>query len=118
MAQTVQLFKALADETRLRILNLLAQQELCVCDIMNILKIGQSKISRHLTYLKNAGWVTGRRDGLWMHYALVTHAGGVQQELVAWLAQGKIEIPGGTTDLAALKLMRVRGKLCTQLSKS
>jgi ArsR family transcriptional regulator len=64
------LFNALADETRLRILNLLNEGELCVCDLMKVLKEPQSKISRHLAYLRQAGLVQGRREGLWMHYRL------------------------------------------------
>jgi ArsR family transcriptional regulator len=64
------LFNALADETRLRILNLLAEGELCVCDLMKILGEPQSKVSRHLAYLRRTGLVQGRKDGLWMHYRL------------------------------------------------
>jgi ArsR family transcriptional regulator len=67
-SQTV--FNALADETRLRILNLLSEGELCVCDLMNVLKEPQSKVSRHLAYLRQAGLVEGRKEGLWMHYRL------------------------------------------------
>ena len=63
-------FNALADETRLRILNLLNVGELCVCDIIKVLREPQSKISRHLAYLRRAGLVEGRKDGLWMHYRL------------------------------------------------
>jgi ArsR family transcriptional regulator len=64
------LFKALADETRLRILGLLLTGEVCVCDIHESLKIPQSKASRHLAYLRRAGLVETRRDGLWVHYRL------------------------------------------------
>ena len=63
-------FTALADETRLRILNLLNEGELCVCDLIRILKEPQSKISRHLAYLRRSGLVEGRKEGLWMHYRL------------------------------------------------
>ena len=62
------LFKALADETRLRILGLLLAGEVCVCDIHETLKIPQPKASRHLAYLRRAGLVDTRRDGLWIHY--------------------------------------------------
>jgi ArsR family transcriptional regulator len=64
------LFKALADETRLRILGLLLTGEVCVCDIHESLKIPQPKASRHLAYLRRAGLVGTRRDGLWIHYRL------------------------------------------------
>src|SRR3954465_535602 len=64
------LFKALADETRLRILGLLLTGEVCVCDIHESLKIPQSKASRHLAYLRRSGLVDTRRSGLWIHYRL------------------------------------------------
>jgi ArsR family transcriptional regulator len=68
------LFKALADATRLRILGLLLAGEVCVCDIHESLKIPQSKASRHLAYLRRAGLVETRREGLWVHYRLGTFA--------------------------------------------
>lgn len=64
------LFKALADATRLRILGLLLTGEVCVCHIHESLKIPQPKASRHLAYLRRAGLVDTRRDGLWVHYRL------------------------------------------------
>src|SRR4051812_34784311 len=64
------LFKALADDTRLRILGLLLTGEICVCDIHESLKIPQSKASRHLAYLRKSGLVESRREGLWIHYRL------------------------------------------------
>jgi len=68
------LFKALADETRLRILALLLGGEVCVCDIHESLKIPQPKASRHLAYLRKSGLVATRREGLWIHYRLATPA--------------------------------------------
>jgi ArsR family transcriptional regulator len=70
LAQLEGLFKALADATRLRILRLLMAGEVCVCDIHDTLKIPQAKASRHLAYLRRAGLVTARREGLWVHYSL------------------------------------------------
>jgi ArsR family transcriptional regulator len=71
MKATVQLFKALGDETRLRIMGLLVSgQELCVCDIMAALDLPQSTVSRHLSYLRNAGLVDDRRQGIWMYYTI------------------------------------------------
>jgi ArsR family transcriptional regulator len=64
------LFRALADPTRLRLLNLIADQEICVCYFVEILRLSQPKISRHLAYLRKAGLVASRRDGKWMHYRL------------------------------------------------
>ena len=68
------LFQALADGTRLRILGLLLAGEVCVCDIHETLKIPQPKASRHLAYLRRAGLVEARREGLWMHYRLAEPA--------------------------------------------
>lgn len=64
-------FQALGDNTRLRLLNLMGDQELCVCYFVEILAQSQPKISRHLAYLRNAGIVSARRDGKWMHYRIV-----------------------------------------------
>ena len=66
----VTLFAALADPTRLRLLNLMDGREVCVCYFVEILKQGQPKISRHLAYLRRAGIVESRRDGKWMHYRI------------------------------------------------
>src|SRR5258708_6185989 len=65
------LFAALADTTRLRLLNLMNGREVCVCYFVEILGQGQPKISRHLAYLRRAGLVTARREGKWMHYRMV-----------------------------------------------
>jgi ArsR family transcriptional regulator len=70
----VALFQALGDKTRLRLLNLLAGGELCVCYFVEILGESQPKISRHLGYLRRAGVVAARREGKWMHYRLVRPA--------------------------------------------
>src|SRR6195952_4450590 len=76
MAQTKQFdlprfFQALGDTTRLRLLNLMGEQEVCVCYFVEILGGPQPKISRHLAYLRNAGIVAARREGKWMHYRIV-----------------------------------------------
>lgn len=64
------LFRVLVDPTRLRLLNLIADQEICVCYFVEILGISQPKVSRHLAYLRRAGFVETRREGKWMHYRL------------------------------------------------
>jgi ArsR family transcriptional regulator len=66
----VELFAALADRTRLRLLNLMRRGEVCVCFFVSILDETQPKISRHLAYLRRAGGVHARRDGKWIHYSL------------------------------------------------
>jgi ArsR family transcriptional regulator len=70
LKESKKIFNALADETRVRILSLLIEGELCVCDLMRVLNEPQSKVSRHLAYLRGAKWVEGRKEGLWMHYRL------------------------------------------------
>jgi len=70
------IFKALADETRLTIMALLLRHgELCVCDVMAVLQISQSKASRHLRYLKNAGLLDDRRGGIWVYYMIASNPG-------------------------------------------
>jgi ArsR family transcriptional regulator len=69
---SAQLFKALGDPTRIRMLSVLRHGELCVCDIMTVLDLPQSTASRHLAYLRNAGWLTSRRQNKWMYYQLNT----------------------------------------------
>jgi ArsR family transcriptional regulator len=75
-------FKAFADPSRLRILQILTQGERCVCDIMAVLKMGQSKVSRHLAYLRRAGLVLARREGLWIHYSLSKPVNKLQERLL------------------------------------
>lgn len=70
METLVDVFKALSDETRLRILNLLYERELCVCDVMETLQITQAKASRHLIYLKNARLVKDRKQAQWAYYSM------------------------------------------------
>ena len=68
------LFQALGDRTRLRLLNLMTEGEICVCYFVEVLHESQPKISRHLAYLRRAGVVQARRDGKWMHYRIVRPA--------------------------------------------
>jgi ArsR family transcriptional regulator len=82
-------FQALGDNTRLRLLSLMGDQEICVCYFVEILEQGQPKISRHLAYLRRAGIVAARRDGKWMHYRIVMPpnigAAQVLRQTLAWL---------------------------------
>lgn len=79
------LFKALADRTRLRVINLIGDDEVCVCFFVEALKTNQPKISRHLAYLRRAGLVSARREGKWMNYRLVEppdlHAANIFREV-------------------------------------
>ncbi|HEY0322763.1 MAG TPA: metalloregulator ArsR/SmtB family transcription factor [Pyrinomonadaceae bacterium] len=85
------LFRALADRTRLRLLNLMGGDEICVCFLVEGLKMNQPKISRHLAYLRRAGVVAARREGKWMHYRVAEppdeHAARIFGEVREWLAQ-------------------------------
>ncbi len=85
------LFKALADQTRLRLLNLMGEDEVCVCFFVEVLRTNQPKISRHLAYLRRSGVVAARREGKWMHYRVATppdaHAAHIFSEVRAWLRE-------------------------------
>jgi ArsR family transcriptional regulator, arsenate/arsenite/antimonite-responsive transcriptional repressor len=82
---SVELFKAFADPLRLRLLNLLAQGEVCVCHLHGALDLPQSTVSRHLAYLRKRGLVVGRKEGLWVHYRLAKPAGELHRTLTACL---------------------------------
>jgi len=97
------IFKALADETRLRILYLLQRRELCVCEIVKILDISQSKASRHLNYLKNAGLVEDRREGVWIYYSLDRSKDQFWQHLMTYLNRCLNGNPIFASDLAKLE---------------
>lgn len=87
------LFRALADRTRLRLLNLMRDQELCVCYFVQVLQTTQPKISRHLAYLRRAGVAAARRQGTWMHYRIVVpqdrRAAGILKEVLASLREDR-----------------------------
>ncbi len=82
-------FLAMADKTRLRLLNLMRNEEICVCFFTEVLGESQPKISRHLAYLRNAGVVEARREGKWMHYSIRRpadeNAANVLDEILNWL---------------------------------
>jgi ArsR family transcriptional regulator, arsenate/arsenite/antimonite-responsive transcriptional repressor len=87
------LFVALSDRTRLRLLNLMGQDEVCVCFFVEVLGELQPKISRHLAYLRRAGIVAARREGKWMHYRLAPpedpHAERILSDVMSWLKEDK-----------------------------
>jgi ArsR family transcriptional regulator len=92
MKSSAQIFKALGEEIRLRIMALLVSgQELCVCDIMAALELPQSTVSRHLSCLRNAGLVDDRRQGIWMYYRInrsgIDHAATIFDLLSAMLLE-------------------------------
>ncbi len=81
-------FMALADKTRLRLLNLIRDEEVCVCFFVDVLGESQPKISRHLAYLRNAGIVEARRDGKWMHYRIVEPKTSMNAKILADVLDG------------------------------
>ena len=92
------LFKALADGTRLRILALLGHNEVCVCHIHDSLGLPQPTVSRHLAYLRRSGLVTARRDGVWMHYRVSTSLKPIIQGVVAATVEALQQLPATTQD--------------------
>ena len=100
LAQTI---KALSDPIRLRIVLLLqAEGELCVCDLMAVLKLPQSTVSRHLAYLKRSCWVDIRREGVWMHYTLSRKSCDICRELLLLLKHHAGSLPEAVSDRRTL----------------
>jgi ArsR family transcriptional regulator len=93
-----EVFKALADRTRLRILALLGNNEVCVCHIHDSLGLPQPTVSRHLAYLRKSGLVAARRDGVWMHYRVSTSLDPVVQKVVNAAVDAVISVPLTTED--------------------
>jgi ArsR family transcriptional regulator len=104
MKTTARMFKALSDETRLRILYLLLDGELCVCDIMAVLQLPQSTVSRHLAYLKNSGWVDDRRCGVWMYYSIVNNGNTLQKRLLESLRENRSVLEAAVADRERLSV--------------
>jgi len=92
------LFKALADKTRLRILALLGNNEVCVCHVHDTLGLPQPTVSRHLAYLRRSGLVAARRDGVWMHYQVSRSLNPVVQRVVAAAVDALQQVPDTTHD--------------------
>ena len=112
------LFKALADQTRLRLINLIGDDEICVCFFVEVLKTNQPKISRHLAYLKRAGVVAARREGKWMHYRLVEpsdpHAARIFREVRSWLDNNQAMV----SDRSRLRKICCAPQLPVQLKRA
>jgi ArsR family transcriptional regulator, arsenate/arsenite/antimonite-responsive transcriptional repressor len=96
------LFAALADPTRLRLLNLMAGREVCVCYFVEILRQSQPKISRHLAYLRRAGIVSARREGKWMHYRISKPADAGASAILAATLRSLLDDRHMQADLARL----------------
>lgn len=102
------LFRAFADRTRLRILHLLRGGERCVCDLVTVLEVPQPKASRHLAYLRRAGLVISRKEGLWSYYSLAPARDTFHEKLLDCLASCFREVPELAKDAKRL----VRTKNC------
>src|SRR6476661_2803797 len=103
------LFKALADKTRLRILALLGGNEVCVCHIHDSLGLPQPTVSRHLAYLRRAGLVAVRRDGVWMHYHVSKSLDPVVQRVLDAAVDALMQVP--TTNQDRKQFQRAFGQL-------
>lgn len=106
MLDNIRIFKALADETRLRILTLLLSGELCVCEVTAALDLPQSTASRHLAYLRKAGWVLDRRQGVWMYYRLNDDGHPLRTELRRVIERCLADEPEARHNLEKLAVMR------------
>jgi ArsR family transcriptional regulator, arsenate/arsenite/antimonite-responsive transcriptional repressor len=103
MEQLAQLYKALSEETRIRIMMLLTQGELCVCDVQAVLDEPQSKVSRHLAYLKHSGLVSSKRVGVWMHYLIKETADGTCKAQLAFMEENLSKLPQFAADRKKLQ---------------
>ncbi|NWG03990.1 MAG: metalloregulator ArsR/SmtB family transcription factor [Syntrophaceae bacterium] len=116
MEQLTQFFKALSDEIRLRIMMLLTQGELCVCDLMYVLDEPQSKVSRHLAYLKHSGITESKRAGVWMHYRLKDSQNGIYKAQIDFLKMQLSHFPQFREDKDKLLELKKQGS-CKALMK-
>jgi ArsR family transcriptional regulator len=107
------LLKTLADRTRLRLLNLMGDHEICVCFLVEGLNTSQPKISRHLAYLRRTGLVAARREGLWMHYRIVRPADKNLASVLDQVLQSSAHDPEMKKDLARLNSACCAPKLIT-----
>jgi ArsR family transcriptional regulator, arsenate/arsenite/antimonite-responsive transcriptional repressor len=103
VSELADVYRALADETRLRILTLLRDGEVCVCHLHGSLKVPQPTISRHLAYLRRARLVEARREGVWMHYRLARTMSPVVMQVVDSALHALTHTEGTARDTARLK---------------
>ncbi|MBT6147008.1 MAG: metalloregulator ArsR/SmtB family transcription factor, partial [Gemmatimonadetes bacterium] len=108
----VEIFKACADETRLRILVLLGEGQLCVCEIVDVLDMPQGKISRHLAVLRRAGLVEDERRGTWIHYSLNKGSSPLMKRLRSYLRAEARQSETACCDLERLQQLCDCGEIC------
>lgn len=112
----VDIFKALSDENRLRIINILREHELCVCEIEIILDLSQSNVSRHLKNLKQIGIVEASKDAQWVHYSLSPLFLNEHSDLLVYLDK-HFELGVYSNDLGVLNKYRANGLNCTDVKE-
>ena len=112
MDKDLAVFKACSDATRLRILFLLTERDLCVCEIMAVLDMPQGKISRHLSVLKQYGLLTDRRDGVWIYYALAKDSSIALKYVSVYLVSARQVHERVLADLDRLRGLASQGKIC------
>jgi ArsR family transcriptional regulator len=115
-----QMFRAFSDRTRLRVLHLLREGEMCVADLVTVLRVEQPSASRHLAYLRKAGLVSVRKTGLWKYYSLAPAQTPFHQKLLECLACCFEEVPEIQKDQIRAKKVRAKGGCCpdTTIAKS
>jgi len=107
-----ELFRALSDPTRLRLLMLLREGEICVCHLVNTLELSQPLISKHLSALRTAGLVNSRKDGLWRYYSLAEASRGSHTRLLACLDDVAREHPEAAGDRKRLEKVLNAARCC------
>jgi ArsR family transcriptional regulator len=107
------MFRAFCDRTRLRILSLLRNREMCVGDIVASLQVSQPKVSRHLGYLRKAGLVRVRKEGLWCHYSLVLARSAFHRKLLECAVTCFQEVPEIRADNLRAGKIRKSGGCCS-----
>jgi len=115
MRDIAQIYKALSEQMRLRILMLLTHGELCVCDLMAVLNEPQSKVSRHLAYLKNSGLIQGKRVGTWMHYFVRDSLDTLTSAHIEFLKKELSNLTWAKEDVERMRAVQAQ-KLCEQLA--
>jgi ArsR family transcriptional regulator, arsenate/arsenite/antimonite-responsive transcriptional repressor len=117
MEQLTQMYKALSEDMRLRVVMLLTHGEICVCDLMAIFGESQSKVSRHLAYLKHSGLVRCRRVGTWMHYSLKEPLDNTMDAQLTLMKQQFCQLPVFRDDEQRMQDIK-KLKLCEKDAKS
>jgi ArsR family transcriptional regulator len=118
LANMETLYMALADKTRLRLLNLMRRNEVCVCFFTEVLGDSQPKISRHLAYLRNAGLVEARRDGKWMHYGIIWPEDDGERRVLNAALDWLEELEDSQVDLEKYKTVCCTPELLVQIART